>query len=91
MEKKIARVRGVIALASTAASSRKPPSAAQGTRTSVAPEALSVASYVTYIGSRAMTSSPALSKHIEAANKAFCAPAATITLAACSGRSITSL
>ncbi|MOA35233.1 hypothetical protein D3C78_1566710 [compost metagenome] len=44
LEKKIARVRGVMALANTAASRRKPESAAQGTRTSVAPDALSVAS-----------------------------------------------
>lgn len=44
LEKKIARVRGVMAAASSAGSRRKPESAAHGTRTSVAPLALSVAS-----------------------------------------------
>ncbi|MNG18930.1 hypothetical protein D3C84_1030410 [compost metagenome] len=79
-DRKIARVRGVIALASAAPS-------AETTGTSVAPQALSDASLVGCIESRTIISSPAASRHIDATNKASCAPASVITFAAFSSRS----
>ncbi|MNG18058.1 hypothetical protein D3C84_1020870 [compost metagenome] len=74
-DRKIARVRGVIALASAVAS------AEIATCTSLTPQALSDASQVRTIGSRTITSSPAASRHIDVTNKAFCAPSSVITLA----------